>query len=148
MADLKKRIWEKALHLLSLRAHSRHELRQKLRQRFPEESSPIDETLDEMERVQILNDRQFTEAFIRSLIEKPIGRIKIMVETRRRGLDQDLVNNMLLNFGWDEEASARRALAEKEARTTERDPRKRKMKLISFLRSRGFKEATIYRVLK
>jgi len=40
------------------------------------------------------------------------------------------------------------ALKEKDSRVMEEDPRKRRMKLANFLRSRGFKEAIIYKLLK
>ncbi len=147
MDKLEHTIWEKALKLLSLRAHSRQELKTKLAARFPEHPDAVASALDELERVELLNDRRFTELFIASLIQRPIGRIKIGVETRRRGLNPELVDQWLLNLNWNEIDSARRALDEKNRTLREVDPRKRKMKLVNFLRSRGFREATIYKVI-
>ena len=148
MDNLDHKIWEKALQFLKIRPHSRQELKTKLTAAFREEARAIGTVLDEMERVELVNDRRFTELFITSLIRRPIGRIKIMAETRRRGLDPDLANRILQNLNWSEEESAKEARAEKERTLREADPRKRKMKLANFLRSRGFKEATIYRLLR
>ena len=146
--DLHHQIWESALRKLSIRPHSQHELKIKLLRDFPHEEEAIGTALDEMVRVHLLNDRQFTEAYVRSLIQKPIGRIKIMVEARQRRLDPLLVDQFLLDFGWDEGESCQRAAAEKErSLQRENDPRKRKQKLMAFLRSRGFTDRTIWKGL-
>ena len=42
-------VYNKALDLVSRREHSRHELMQKLDQRYPETSSIIEEVLDKLE---------------------------------------------------------------------------------------------------
>lgn len=147
MPTLEEKIWKKALDFLKIRIHGREELRRKLAEHFPEDPAAVSRTLDEMERVNLINDRQFTEQFTAYLIQKPVGRLKIMVEARRRGLDLKLVEAMLLNLGWDETESARRALAEKERSLREPDPRRRKQKLLNFCRNRGFSDALIYRLL-
>jgi SOS response regulatory protein OraA/RecX len=148
MKSIHDQIWESALRRIEIRPHSIYEMSQKLTRKFPDDEGMILKVIEEMEGVQLLNDRQFTEQFVHHLIQKPIGRIKIMVETRRRGLDKDLVDQMLVNEDWSEEESAKKALEEKERTLNEADPRKRKMKLINFLRNRGFRDAVIYGVLK
>jgi len=143
------KIWESALRIIELRLNSVHELRQKLSAKYPNEEGLILKAIEEMERVQLISDRRFTEEFVHHLIQKPIGRIKIMVETRKKGLDQDLVEQMLLNEGWSEEESAKKALQSKERSVeNEKDERKRKFKLMNFLRNRGFRDEVIYSLLK
>ena len=139
-------IWEAALRLIQTRPHSKKELGLKLKKRFSDEDVLIERVIGEMQNVQLLNDRRFTEDFVHHLIQKPIGRIKIMVETRKKGLDSDLVEQMLMNEGWSEEGSAKWAMEEKDRILNESDPRKRKMKLINFLRNRGFRDEVIYRI--
>ena len=141
-------IWEKALHLIQFRMMSRHELKRKLMDKFPNEESNISKALDEMTRVMLLDDKRYTEQLINHLTQKPIGRIKIIIETRKRGLDEDLVESFLISSGYNETEAAQRALKEKEGRVREADPRKRKFKLMNFLRNRGFTDAVIYGVLK
>ncbi len=140
------KIWESALKIIQIRINSKFEMRQKLLRKFPDDEGDILKVIREMERVQLLSDRRFTEEFVHHLIQKPIGRMKIMIETRKKGLDKDLVDQMLVNENWSEEDSLKKALETKERTLNETDPRKRKMKLINFLRNRGFRDSVIYRI--
>ncbi len=71
-----------------------------------------------------------------------------MMETRKKGLDDESVEQALLDAGYDAEEACREALEEKARVLTEKDERKRKMKLVNFLKNRGFKDSTIYKILK
>lgn len=148
MQPFRDKIWESALRSIQARMTSRQELKKKLLLKFPEEDRVIDTVLDEMTRVQLLNDKRYTEQLIHHLTQKPIGRLKLALETRKRGLDSELVDSLLLSAGYDEQEMAQQALGEKEASVRETDPRKRKFKLMNFLRNRGFMDVTIYSVLK
>jgi SOS response regulatory protein OraA/RecX len=139
-------IWEAALKKLETRMHSKSELISKLSAKFPGDRGSILKVIDEMERVQLLNDRRFTEEYVNHLIQKPIGRFKIMMETKKRGLDPDLVEQTLLDTGWNEMDAAKEALAQKKRALHETDERKRKQKLVNFLKNRGFKDSTIFRL--
>lgn len=141
-------IWEAALKRLETRMHSKRELAQKLLDKFPEERGTVLKVLEELERVQLLNDRRFTEEFVLHLIRKPIGRLKIMSETLKRGLSDTAVEQVLLDAEWNEEEAAKQALEEKKRLLREEDDRKKKEKIVNFLKNRGFKDATIFRVLK
>ncbi len=142
------KIWGSALKSIQVRMTSRADLRRKLLRKFPEEEGYILKILDEMERVELLNDRRYAEQLLNHLLQRPIGRLKFMVEFRKRGLDNDLIEPLLMAAGYDEEAMCRQALEEKEKTVRETDPRKRKQKLMNFLRNRGFKDAVIYKTLR
>jgi regulatory protein len=142
------KIWESALRSIRARMMSRSELGKRLEKKYPEEGGSISQILDEMERVELLNDKRYAEQLISHLTQRPIGRLKIMVETRKRGLNPDVVEGLLLSIGYDEEESCKKALEEKVRAIRESDPRKRKQKLMNFLRNRGFKDSVIYSVLK
>jgi regulatory protein len=148
MQSIYDKIWESAMNSIKSRMTSKSELRKKLTQKFPEEEGNISRVIDEMERVELLNDRRYTEQLIHHLTLRPIGRLKIMVETRNRGLDKDLVDELLMNIGYDEEENAKKAYEEKIKTVREEDPRKRKFKLMNFLKSRGFTDSVIYHVVK
>jgi len=148
MKPLYDQIWESALRKLEIRSHSRFELKQKLTEKFPDERGEILKVLEEMERVQLLNDRRFTEEFIHHIIQKPVGRFKIGMEAKRRGLDADYVDQVLENAGWNETEAAKQALSRKDSVLNEKDERKRKQKLMNFLRNRGFRDAVIFQVVK
>ena len=141
-------IWESALKKLEIRIHSKAELIRKLTEKFPGDRGTILKVIEEMERVQLLNDRRFTEEYVNHLIQKPIGRLKIMMEARKRGLDPEMVEQALLDAGWNEEKAAKDALEAKERLMRGLDERKKKQKLVNFLKNRGFKDSTIYKILK
>lgn len=140
-------IWESALRSLEVRSHSKAELIRKLTEKFPADRGLILNVIEEMERVQLLSDRRFTEEYIHHLIQKPIGRLKIMMEAKQKGLPADLTEQCLLDAGWDELTAAKEAVEQKGRLLNETDERKRKQKLVNFLKNRGFKDATIFRVL-
>lgn len=141
-------IWESALKKLEVRSHSKAELTRKLTEKFPGDRGLILSVIEEMERVQLLSDRRFTEEYIHHLIQKPIGRLKIMMETRSRGLSDEMVEQALLDAGWDEVTAAKEAVEQKgRLLSGEQDGRKRKQKLVNFLKNRGFKDSTIFRIL-
>jgi regulatory protein len=140
------KIWESALRSIQIRTTSREELRRKLMAKFPQEEHQISKVLEEMERVLLLDDKRYTEQLVTHLLQKPIGRIKIQIETRKRGLDPELVDALLIAADYDEGAMAKKAL-EAKGEIREADPRKRKFKLMNFLRNRGFTDATVYKVI-
>jgi len=148
MQSIYDQIWESALRSIQARMVSKQELSRKLLAKYPSEDYTVSKVLEEMERVMLLDDKRYTEQLLHHLTQKPIGRIKIMVEARRRGLDEELVESLLIASGYDEAEAARRALNEKETRVKETDPRKRKFKLMNFLRNRGFTDSTIYKALR
>ena len=130
-----------------MRSHSKAELIRKLTEKFPGDRGSILKVIEEMERVQLLNDRRFTEEFVNHLIQRPIGRFKIMMEAKKRGLDEDSVEQALLDAGWSEFEAAKEALEAKSKLVDETDERKRRQKLVNFLKNRGFKDSTIFRLL-
>ncbi len=116
--------------------------------KFPDEERDVLKILDEMERVELLNDKRYTEQLINHLTQRPIGRIKIKMEARKRGLDEDMMQSALQKSGYDEEKACKIALEQKEKTVSESDPRKRKQKLMNFLRSRGFTDSVIWGTLR
>ncbi len=141
------KIWKSSLNALQRRQMSRSDLMRKLKMKYPDEEGDIIKILDEMERVELLNDKRYTEQLINHLIQRPIGRFKIIIETKKRGLDQDLVQSMLISSDYDEEKMCKKAFEEKNKFLKESDPRKRKQKMMNFLRNRGFANNVIYMIL-
>ena len=141
------KIWESALKFIQARMMSRFDLEKKLKKKYPDEGGYISQILDEMERVELINDKRYTEQLVNHLIQRPIGRLKIKLETRKRGLDEELVEGILLNINYNEEEACKKAVEEKQKTLKETDPRKRKHKLMNFLRNRGFTDAVIYKAI-
>lgn len=85
----------KAAELLARREHSRFELRNKLRQRrFSEDS--IKQTLDEFQRLELLDDYRFAEIWIRSRIKrKAEGEGKLKAALNQKGIEASLAEQVL-----------------------------------------------------
>jgi len=147
MKSIYNQIWISAVRFISIRFMSRYDLMKKLNNKYPDEKGLIEDILDEMERVELLNDKRYIEHFVPHLIQKNIGRIKIMIESRKRGLDKHDISSSLQNFGYNEEKSAKLAFEAKNKTIHEADSRKRKQKLMNFLRGKGFTNAVIWKLL-
>jgi len=89
-----RKLRERALDLLSRRDHSRVELRQKLIQKGArvDEIGPL---LDELEDIGYLDDRRFAENFVRFRAGKAWGRRRYGQELAKRGVDSDIVKEIL-----------------------------------------------------
>jgi len=85
-ADLRFRVRDAALGLLTRRPHARRELRDKLyRKEFP--GRAIHEVLDQLESVGLVDDRAFAEAFVRDRVRmRPRGRRALKAELAKRGV--------------------------------------------------------------
>lgn len=148
MQSIYDQIWAKGLKILEMRVHSKKELATKLLLKFPQEEGLILKVIEEMERVHLMSDERFTEEFVGHLIQKNIGRLKIMNETRQKGLLSNAVEQALLDQNWSEEEAGERAIQEKERSLGDMEERKKKQKLMSFLKSRGFTDRVIYSLLR
>ena len=148
MQSIYNKIWASAIKCVKARMMSVSDLEKKLKNIYPEEGGYILRVIDEMKRVELINDRRYAEQLLNHLTLRPVGRLKIMIETRRRGLDKILIDEILMNIGYNEEESAKKACSEKLRTIHETDPRKRKFKLINFLKSRGFTDAVIWQVAR
>jgi regulatory protein len=147
MKGTKDQIWEAALKKIEIRPHSKAELTQKLSEKFPHERGTILDVIEEMERVHLISDRQFAEQYISHLTRKAIGRFKIMMECRRKGLTDNMCEQVLQEIDWSEDESIKRAIEEKSRSLSGLDERKKRQKLMNFLRNRGFSDRVIFQHL-
>ncbi len=86
---------QKAAELLARREHSRFELYNKLRQRQFSEHS-IHATLDEYQRLELLDDYRFAEMWIRSRIKrKAEGVRKLKAALKQKGVDECVADEAL-----------------------------------------------------
>ena len=134
-----------ALSLLARRCHSRDELRRKLAARGFE-AAVIERVLAACERLDYINDEMAASLFVEELVRKQVGLLRVQKEMNNRGFALDLINRMIdeHNLRDRELELAKRAMGKKSPTLIrEKDPRKRREKLVRFLRSRGFRPSTI-----
>lgn len=104
-----------AVRLLSGKRLTKAQLIQKLRDRGYE-SSAIDEAIAACEDRRYLDDRTYAQLYVKSLLDrKPVGRMRLLHDLLRHGIDGDLAREVLDAFGEDEEERIDRALARLEA---------------------------------
>jgi len=138
-----------ALSLLARRRHSREEVRRKLAARGFEPRI-VEKVLSECERLQYIDDETAAEFFMAELVRKRFGLLRITDAMKARGFDRDLVQHTIdAHQLLEREPELATAAVEKKMPALLREPdgRKRREKLVRFLRSRGFRPSTISKVL-
>lgn len=146
-----ERVWakDKALRFLAQRAHSISEIRKKLSDRDVSERT-IDRVVEDLVRVNLLNDREFAEIYTRSrLIARPMGRRMLQQELQQKGLSPELIESTLdAAYEKQSEFDLATALAEKRIdRYGKRPLIQAKKKMLDFLSRRGFAWDTVYDVI-
>ena len=142
---------DSAFRLLGRRHHSTSELRIKLsKKKYPKEI--IKKVLSELTSQTLLNDEQFAIDYMeeRSL-KKKIGLNKLKAELFKKGIERKIVENVLQNIDADLSFEQALELARRKKIAflrKEKDKRKLKSKIFSFLSSRGYEAGMILRVLK
>ena len=138
-------VYNKALDLVSRREHSRHELMQKLDQRYPETSSIIEEVLDKLEINKILDDERFAEMYLNSRARKGFGSKKIEMELNSRKVNSLFISNAIEAYeSWLENAQK---VLKKKFKDQKPVDYQSKMKQKQFLFSRGFSAPIIDKLL-
>ncbi|OGV65056.1 MAG: hypothetical protein A3K18_32590 [Lentisphaerae bacterium RIFOXYA12_64_32] len=149
-----ERCRETALRLLSQRAHSREELRRKLVARGYA-LQVVGEVLDGLAGVRLVDDLEYAKAYCeqRTAGSRALGRTRVAMELRRRGVDGDVITQALAEVegGNDAEAELNNALeaGRRKWRSIRGQPGDRLAlaKVYRFLASRGFSGETCRRVM-
>lgn len=134
---LLKNARSKAIKYVSLRLLSEKELVAKLQLKgFDEET--IRNVLDDLKAVGYVNDKIYAQKFVfeRSKL-KPKSKKMLKIELSNKGITDDIINEVLDNFEYDEVTIIERLIRKKFGKYDVSDP-KVEMKVISFLMHRGF----------
>lgn len=140
-----KRAKQQAYRLLSYRSRTARELRDRLRQRG-HSSAVVGAVLCELEAEGYINDRKFMYDWACYRLQaRPLGRRRLAWEIQRRGVDQELLEDILneVYAEFDETALAEQA-AHKRLRATDSLPSAReRQQLVHYLLGLGFEPDTI-----
>jgi len=153
VADKKKNprqsAFDSALRILSLRDHGRVELRRKLSERGFE-AEEIRQSLTRLEDLSYLDDRRFSEAMIRSWVErKGHGFTSARSKLLKAGVDEVLIAEVMEESG--DSINERKICLREAARKKSKlrgEARKRRDKLLRFLAGRGFPASIVYDVVE
>jgi len=136
-------IMDAALKILSRRAHSAQELRNKL---FKKDFArrDIDVAVAECLRLNFINDHLLAEDYTEELKSKGCGPYKIKLMLYKKGIDKDIINEVAGGRESDESRLAAEVFARKmKSLAREADHKKRREKAFRFMISRGFSSDVI-----
>ena len=138
-----------AYRLLKIRNRSQQEIRDKLTQKdFPKEI--VEETISYLESIDLIDDNLFAKGFIRSRLNKPFGKRRIVLELKQKGVAPDIIENEFLLIA-DEinETDAAITLAKKRAtKYSGIDKIKKQQRLFAYLIRRGFSGESAQKAIK
>ena len=144
-----------ALRILQYRFNSEAELRRKLRaKKF--ENAAIDGAIERLRREKWLDDTRFAGAFVRSRVNKRIGRLRIRRELQAAGVDAEAAERAIAeNIDSDTEVEALRAACQRRVRVLIRrhgpeylGSAEGRAKLAAYLAAQGYDSALVRQVVR
>jgi regulatory protein len=140
-----RQAYDRAVRYLGQREHSEKELLAKLRARDTD-ATLARQVLAELKALDLQSDQRFAESLVRSRVGRGKGPLVIRQELGRKGIDDDLVEEVLTLSGdyWIEIAVSAR---EKRFGPQPPEDRGEWSRQARFLARRGFPSDLIYRVL-
>ncbi|MFO7885406.1 MAG: regulatory protein RecX [Desulfobacteraceae bacterium] len=130
------RAYTACIKLLAPRARSKKEIKDHLaRKKFKDEV--IQETLDQLTRENLINDKAFAEYFVENREQfRPRSKFALRYELRQKGIDEALINHALMDI--DEGKSAWAAVKPRIEVWKRHDSDAFKKKIMNYLKNRGF----------
>lgn len=138
------KIKEKALNIISYRPRTKKELKDKMKDKFNEDS--IDSVINRMEESGLINDREYAKSYAYHLYQNKGYAIKrIKYELMHKGIDSEIISNVLENEEFDEELNLEKIIEKKNMRNIQDDKEKRRV--LSYLQRLGYSWDKINSVL-
>ncbi|WP_256004873.1 regulatory protein RecX [Pedobacter deserti] len=139
----------KAEYYCAYQERSQQEVRDKLYEwgLYPTE---VEELISELIQTNFLSEERFTQAYVSGKLRiKKWGKIKIKQGLKIKRVPDKMIQNALKAIDMDEYlAIILEAANKKNAQISEKDPFKRRFRLVNYLAGRGFENDLILDVLK
>ncbi len=145
----KKTALVKAESWCAYQERAQHEVRNKLYE-WNLKPDEVEEIITELITTNFLNEERFAMAYVSGKFNiKKWGKIKIKQGLKLKKVPEKLIQKALNSIDGDQYLKHILVAAEKKAAVlNEKDPTKRKYKLISYLQGKGFENDLIFLVLK
>ena len=141
-------LWDRALALLSRRAHARAELSRKL-QRYQPTPEMVAEVLARLESAGWLDDARFASDVADSMARAGrSGPSRINARLRGHGVSSEVAATAVTGTEADWEAACREAAGAKISRGLDLADPKARAKLARYLAGRGFSPALVWKVIR
>ncbi len=136
-----------SLHLLARYYKTKHELIQKLKEKEYKDDT-ISSVIEKLKELGYINDEMFVENYIRSKqgSNQTINKKTLYNKLLQKGIDKELIQNSLESADIDEYDIAMKAV-EKKLKSLKGSAKEKKVKLYSFLYSKGFEYETCSRII-
>lgn len=139
-ADGIEAAYQRALHFLSFRPRAIKEIERNLRKHNVSDEVIL-EIVERLARNSLVNDKVFAQDWVENRSEfRPRGRRALRIELRQKGIQDDVIDEVLNEIEEDELAYRAAIKADRKYRRLEWDEYRKKM--IAFLSRRGFSYAT------
>lgn len=141
--------FNKVASFCAYQERNRQEVEKKL-EKFELEPQEIEIVIEELMREKYLDEARYAESYAGGKFRvKKWGKIKIQMALKQKGLDEHTIEQGLRTIDAEDYYQALYELAEKKLeRETEKDPVKRKQKLVRYLASKGYESVLVWDVVK
>lgn len=138
-----------ALYLLGRKARSKREIIEKLRAKEYTESEIV-ATISQLEKHYLVDDLAFSKNYAEDKVRiYRRGRHRIAIELLQKGIDKELIQEVIKNINSEVELEAARSLLESKSRQWRLlTDRQRFERSVSLLQRRGFSGATIRQAIE
>lgn len=143
-----RQLMDYAMRALGQRAHTTHELREKLKKRPHAASKQIEAVINRLMELNLLNDDEFVKRTIEDAVSFRLqGRLKVLQKLQQKGISRRQVNQIWDALEIAEKEVARQALEKATKRFANTPKEKLYNKRAQFLASRGFPPEVVFSVI-
>ena len=133
---------EKALRLLSFRAHSKHELKNKIKNSLGEKYA--EKAAEKMENLGLINDKEFAFLYAKELFFKKLYSIKrVKYELTKKGVENNIIEETLSKIDINEEENIKKIFLKKHTDKNTTENEKELRKLVSYCQRLGYSWSVI-----
>lgn len=133
---------EKALRLLSFRAHSKHELKNKIKNSLGEKYA--EGAAEKMENLGLINDKEFAFLYAKELFFKKLYSIKrVKYELTKKGVENNIIEETLSKIDINEEENIKKIFLKKHTDKNTTENEKELRKLVSYCQRLGYSWSVI-----
>lgn len=144
----KNKILSRVIKYIYYRPRSEKEVRKYLKTQLGiKEKEKIEEIINFLKSQGFIDDRKLAEEWINIKIARGYGKERIRLELKRLGLDEEIIQEALSKIDFHQELQVAKRILEQRFTHKIKD-KKEKLKVIQFLRYRGFSGEVIKALLR
>ena len=128
---------EKALRLLSFRAHSKQELKNKIKNSLGEKYA--EKATEKMENLGLINDKEFALTYAKELFLKKLYAVKrVKYELAKKGIENNIIEQVINELDIDEKESIKKIFLKKHVNKNMLSDEKELRRLVAYCQRLGY----------